>query len=67
MAAGTVVIFSPDPASVRAFEKPRPVRTVRWDGREPMSLGAAIGALVTERTVELPAADANTEAAGQPY
>lgn len=28
---------------------PRPVRTVRRDGREPMGLGAAIGALVTER------------------
>ncbi|WP_265566294.1 hypothetical protein [Streptomyces hygroscopicus] len=31
---------------------------VRRDGREPMGLGAAIGALVTERDWELPAADA---------
>ncbi|MFF0117141.1 hypothetical protein [Streptomyces prasinus] len=30
-------------------QQPRPVRTVRRDGREPMGLGAAIGALVTER------------------
>lgn len=32
--------------------------TVRRDGREPMGLGAAIGALVTERAWELPAAGA---------
>ncbi|MFF3129506.1 hypothetical protein ACFVRD_46695 [Streptomyces sp. NPDC057908] len=32
-----------------AKQKPRPVHTVRHDGREPMGLGAAIGALVTER------------------
>ncbi|MFE5086707.1 DUF721 domain-containing protein [Streptomyces mirabilis] len=31
---------------------------VRRDGREPMGLGAAIGALVTERAWELPAAGA---------
>ncbi|MDX2557638.1 DUF721 domain-containing protein [Streptomyces stelliscabiei] len=37
---------------------PRVVRTVRRDGREPMGLGAAIGALVTERAWELPAAGA---------
>ncbi|WP_317633904.1 hypothetical protein [Streptomyces sp. A13(2022)] len=29
--------------------KPRTVTTVRRDGRKPMGLGAAIGALVTER------------------
>ncbi|MFF3505761.1 DciA family protein, partial [Streptomyces sp. NPDC003247] len=34
------------------------IRTVRRDGREPMGLGAAIGALVTERAWELPAAGA---------
>lgn len=33
----------------KAKSKPRPVRTVRRDGREPMGPGAAIGALVTER------------------
>ncbi len=38
--------------------KPGAVTTVRRDGREPMSLGAAIGALITERTWELPAAGA---------
>ncbi|MFF8618153.1 DciA family protein [Streptomyces sp. NPDC015350] len=38
--------------------KPRAVTTVRRDGREPMGLGAAIGALVTERAWELPAAGA---------
>ncbi|MER8116036.1 DciA family protein [Streptomyces sp. NPDC094031] len=38
--------------------KLRIVRTVRRDGREPLGLGAAIGALVTERAWELPAADA---------
>ncbi len=37
---------------------PRVIRTVRRDGREPMGLGAAIGALVTERAWELPAAGA---------
>ncbi|MGW1274147.1 hypothetical protein [Streptomyces sp. NPDC002491] len=39
-------------------KKTQPVRTVRHDGREPMGLGAAIGALVTERAWELPAAGA---------
>jgi predicted nucleic acid-binding Zn ribbon protein len=39
-------------------KQPRMVRTVRRDGREPMGLGAAIGALVTERAWELPAAGA---------
>ncbi|MDL5206646.1 DciA family protein [Streptomyces sp. ALI-76-A] len=39
-------------------KQPRVVRTVRRDGREPMGLGAAIGALVTERAWELPAAGA---------
>ncbi|MGA4960362.1 DciA family protein [Streptomyces lavendulocolor] len=38
--------------------RPRAVTTVRRDGREPMGLGAAIGALVTERVWELPAAGA---------
>jgi hypothetical protein len=38
--------------------KPRPVTTVRRDGREPIRLSAAIGALVTERAWELPAASA---------
>ncbi|MFC9117687.1 MULTISPECIES: DciA family protein [unclassified Streptomyces] len=38
--------------------KPRPVRAVRRGGREPMGLGVAIGALVTERAWELPAAGA---------
>ncbi|MFF3503188.1 DUF721 domain-containing protein [Streptomyces sp. NPDC003247] len=40
--------------------KPKPWTTsvVRSDGREPMELGAAIGALVTERAWELPAAGA---------
>ncbi|WP_030423096.1 DUF721 domain-containing protein [Streptomyces sp. NRRL F-5065] len=42
----------------KAKQKQRPVRTVRRDGREPMGLGAAIGALVTERAWELPAAGA---------
>jgi predicted nucleic acid-binding Zn ribbon protein len=42
----------------KAKQKPQPVRTVRRDGREPMGLGAAIGALVTERAWELPAAGA---------
>ncbi|MGW2689464.1 DciA family protein [Streptomyces sp. NPDC001414] len=44
--------------SQKAKAKPRMVRTVRRDGREPMGLGAAIGALVTERAWELPAAGA---------
>ncbi|MGW5098204.1 DciA family protein [Streptomyces nodosus] len=39
-------------------QQPRPVRTVHRDGREPMGLGAAIGALVTERAWELPAVGA---------
>ncbi|MFF8638993.1 DUF721 domain-containing protein [Streptomyces pilosus] len=38
--------------------KPRAAMTVPRDGREPMGLGAAIGALVTERAWELPAAGA---------
>ena len=38
--------------------KPRTTSVVRRDGREPMGLGAAIGALVTERAWELPAAGA---------
>lgn len=42
----------------KAKKKAQPVRTVRRDGREPMGLGAAIGALVTERAWELPAAGA---------
>lgn len=42
----------------KAKAKPRIVRPVRRDGREPMGLGAAIGALVTERAWELPAAGA---------
>ncbi|MFE4653580.1 hypothetical protein [Streptomyces sp. NPDC056707] len=33
----------------KAKQKTRPVRTVRRDGREPMDLGATIGALITER------------------
>ncbi|MEU6059096.1 hypothetical protein [Streptomyces sp. NPDC047097] len=41
-----------------AKAKLRPGRTVRRDGREPMGLGAAIGALVTERAWELLAAGA---------
>ncbi|MFF7954137.1 DciA family protein [Streptomyces griseorubiginosus] len=39
-------------------KKPRTGTAVRRDGREPMGLGAAIGALVTERAWELPAAGA---------
>ncbi|MFI1285227.1 DciA family protein [Streptomyces sp. NPDC020858] len=35
------------------------MRTVRRDGREPMGLGAALGALVTERAWTLPAAGAS--------
>ncbi|MER0443188.1 DciA family protein [Streptomyces sp. Edi4] len=42
----------------KAKSKLRPVRTVRRDDRQPMGLGAAIGALVTERAWELPAAGA---------
>lgn len=42
----------------KAKRKPRAVTTVRRDGREPIGLGAAIGALVTERAWELPAAGA---------
>ncbi len=38
--------------------KPRLIRTMRRDGRELVGLGAAIGALVTERAWELPAAGA---------
>jgi hypothetical protein len=37
---------------------PRTTSVVRRDGRQPMGLGAAIGALVTERAWELPAAGA---------
>ncbi|MFD9807667.1 DUF721 domain-containing protein [[Kitasatospora] papulosa] len=43
----------------KAKRKPRAVTTVRRDGREPMGLGAALGALVTERAWELPAAGAS--------
>ncbi|WP_051807930.1 DciA family protein [Streptomyces sp. NRRL F-2664] len=42
----------------KAKPKPRPIRTVRRDGREPMGLSTAIGALATERAWELPAAGA---------
>ncbi|WP_327349035.1 DciA family protein [Streptomyces europaeiscabiei] len=42
----------------KAKPKPRTTSVVRRDGREPMGLGAAIGALVTERAWELPAAGA---------
>ncbi|KPI00012.1 protein of unknown function DUF721 [Actinobacteria bacterium OK074] len=42
----------------KAKKKPRTGTAVRRDGREPMGLGAAIGALVTERAWELPAAGA---------
>ncbi|ASY37040.1 MULTISPECIES: DciA family protein [unclassified Streptomyces] len=42
-----------------ASKTPRPARTrPRRDGREPLGLGAAIEALVTERAWELPAAGA---------
>ncbi|MFF0754587.1 DUF721 domain-containing protein [Streptomyces sp. NPDC004267] len=47
-----------DGSGQKAKQRQRPVRTVRRDGREPMGLGAAIGALVTERAWELPAAGA---------
>lgn len=40
----------------KAKRKPRAVTTVRRDGREPVGVGAAIGALVTERAWELSAA-----------
>lgn len=43
----------------KAKQKPRVVRTVRRDGREPMGLGAPTGALVNERAWELPAAGAS--------
>ncbi|MFJ4329158.1 DUF721 domain-containing protein [Streptomyces tricolor] len=39
--------------------QPRPATVVRRDGREPLNLAAAIGALVTERAWELPAAGAS--------
>ncbi|WP_159024423.1 DciA family protein [Streptomyces scabiei] len=48
--------------SQKAKQKPQPVRTGRRDGRKPMGLGAAIGALVTEWACELPAADASLRA-----
>ncbi|WP_030643920.1 MULTISPECIES: DciA family protein [Streptomyces] len=44
-----------------AQPKPRTTRVVRRDGREPMGLGAAIGALVTERAWELPASGATLQ------
>jgi predicted nucleic acid-binding Zn ribbon protein len=47
-----------DGSGQKTKQKSQPVRTVRRDGREPMGLGAAIGALVTERAWELPAAGA---------
>ncbi|WP_329272138.1 DciA family protein [Streptomyces pseudovenezuelae] len=46
----------------RAQPKPRTTRVVRRDGREPMGLGAAIGALITERAWALPAAGASLRA-----
>ncbi|WP_432171189.1 DciA family protein [Streptomyces sp. 1222.5] len=42
--------------------KPRTTRVARRDGREPLGLGAAISALVTERAWELPAAGATLRA-----
>jgi predicted nucleic acid-binding Zn ribbon protein len=42
-----------------AQPKPRTASVARRDGREPMGLGAAIGALVTERAWELQAAGAS--------
>jgi hypothetical protein len=42
--------------STAKAKQPRPTTVVRRDGREPMGLGAVIGALVTERAWELPAA-----------
>ncbi|MEV7488894.1 DUF721 domain-containing protein [[Kitasatospora] papulosa] len=41
--------------------KPQAVTMVRRDGREAMGLGTAIGALVTERAWELPAAGATLQ------
>ncbi|MER5944337.1 hypothetical protein ABT121_44475 [Streptomyces sp. NPDC001928] len=41
-----------------AKPKPPTRSVVRRDGREPLDLGAAIGALVTERSWEVPAAGA---------
>ncbi|MFJ2709089.1 DciA family protein [Streptomyces sp. NPDC087428] len=46
-------------AGQKAKKKPRTGTVVRRDGREPLGLGAAIGALVTERAWELPAAGAS--------
>ncbi|MFD6186804.1 DciA family protein [Streptomyces goshikiensis] len=43
----------------KARSRPRVVCTVRRDGREPMGLGAALGALVAERAWTLPAAGAS--------
>ncbi|MFF8867824.1 DciA family protein [Streptomyces sp. NPDC015139] len=45
-----------------AQQKPRTTWVVRRGGREPMGLGTAIGALVTERAWELPAAGASLRA-----
>lgn len=39
-------------------QQPRVLGAVRRDGREPMKLGVATGALVTERACKLPAAGA---------
>ncbi|MFF3497284.1 DciA family protein [Streptomyces sp. NPDC002795] len=46
-------------AGQKAKKKPQTRAAVRRDGREPLGLGAAIGALVTERAWELPAAGAS--------
>ncbi|WP_331720168.1 DciA family protein (plasmid) [Streptomyces sp. NBC_01136] len=46
-------------AGQKAKKKPRAGTAVRRDGREPLGLGAAISALVTERAWELPAAGAS--------
>ncbi|MCY0955044.1 DciA family protein [Streptomyces sp. H27-S2] len=43
----------------KSKKKPRVATSVRRDGREPMGLGAALGALVTERAWTLPAAGAS--------
>ncbi|MCM2394403.1 DciA family protein [Streptomyces albipurpureus] len=43
-------------AGQKAKKKPRNGTAVRRDGREPMGLGAAIGALIAERAWEFPAA-----------
>ncbi|OIJ85253.1 hypothetical protein BIV25_44570 [Streptomyces sp. MUSC 14] len=48
----------------KAKSKPRPVRAVRRNGREPMGLGTAICALVAERAWELPAAGASLRERG---